>query len=66
MQYEVKNRADAHEATYEKDAPATAIISITDIGSEKNKFRSQEWLKAVLELQFDDVDAGRKGCITLK
>jgi predicted protein tyrosine phosphatase len=65
MTYEVKNRGDARLATMKTVAPITAIISITDIGSEKNSFRQQDWLKAVLEIQFNDVERG-KGCITKK
>jgi predicted protein tyrosine phosphatase len=63
MIYEVKNRQDAARATIQTNAPTTAIISITDIGSEKNSFYPQSWLKAVLEIQFDDVESGRR-CIT--
>jgi predicted protein tyrosine phosphatase len=63
MKYEVKNRRDARMATVQTNAPTTAIISITDIGSEKNSFYPQSWLKAVLDIQFNDVESGR-GCIT--
>jgi predicted protein tyrosine phosphatase len=65
MTYEVKNRGDARQATMKMEAPATAIISITDIGRDKNHFHKQDWLKGVLELQFNDVMRG-KGCITKK
>ena len=64
MQYLVLNRLEARRATYADTAPATAIISIVDIGAEKNKFFPQPWLLHLLEMQFDDVDEGRAGCIT--
>lgn len=66
MDYVIMNRIDAHRATYVKEAPNTAIISITDIAAESNKFYTQTWLKAVLDVKFDDVDAGHYGCITVK
>jgi predicted protein tyrosine phosphatase len=58
------NRRDATLATKEKTAPDTAIISITDYGDEKNIFYDADWLKAVFEIQFDDVDEGGHHCIT--
>ena len=58
------NRTDAHKATLEAAAPTTAIISVTDTGSEKNRFYPQPWLKGVVELQFLDVEAGGYDCIT--
>lgn len=51
------NRADAAEATLAADAPATAIISITDVGQPPNSFCPQSWLKDILRLQFNDVEA---------
>jgi predicted protein tyrosine phosphatase len=54
---------DARRATYEQDAPVTAIISISDIGDDLNKFYPQTWLKEVFAIQFDDVESGT-GCIT--
>jgi predicted protein tyrosine phosphatase len=56
---------DAQLVTRKADAPDTAIISITDKDSDKNCFYKAAWLKAVLELQFDDVEAGGRNCITL-
>jgi predicted protein tyrosine phosphatase len=66
MQYEIMNRIKARQSTYNQGAPVTAIISITDIGSEKNKFYPQEWLKEVFEIQFNDVNEGQKHCLTRK
>jgi predicted protein tyrosine phosphatase len=64
MRYEVMSRLDARQASRVKEAPVTAIISITDCGTELNKFHKANWLNAVLELQFDDVERGGRNCIT--
>lgn len=41
------------------------IVSITDVGSSPNYFnKGNEHVKAILPLQFDDVDYGQKNCIT--
>lgn len=64
MLYEIMNCADASEATCEAEAPTTAIISITDYGDEKNTFCRREWVKGILELQFNDEEAGGHRCIT--
>ena len=64
MQYEIMSRYNARQATYEKDASDTAIISITDPGTKSNKFYPQPWLLAVLELQFVDVEEPRAGHIS--
>jgi predicted protein tyrosine phosphatase len=66
VQYTIMNRLNARQATYDKDAPLSAIISITDIGSEVNQFYPQSWLLDVLHIQFDDVTERMKGCITKK
>lgn len=64
MIYEIMSRREALHATYGREAPTTAIISITDICAYKNKFCPQDWLIAILEIQFDDVTDGCRGCIT--
>ena len=64
MQFEVMNRLDARYATYEPIAPKTIIISLTDTGTEPNRFHWQPWLRDVLELQFLDVEEGELHCIT--
>lgn len=64
MRYEIMNRTDASEATSEAEAPNTAIISITDYGDEKNTFCQRDWIKGILELQFNDEEAGGYRCIT--
>ena len=64
MQYEVMSRYEARQASRQETAPTTAIISITDCASNKNIFYPADWLKAVLEQQFDDVEAGSPGCMT--
>ena len=66
MLYEVKSRINAQIATRDLEAPATAIISITDVGAERNKFHKRDWIIDILEIQFDDVTAGYKNCITPK
>jgi hypothetical protein len=63
MRYEIMNRADASQATREPLAPFTAIISVTNCGSERNKFYPARWLVDILELQFADVIRG-PDCIT--
>ena len=64
MQYLILNRMDARKSTYQREAPDTAIISITDINRKNNEFYPQEWLKALLEIKFADVTEGQPGCIT--
>ena len=59
----IMNRFDASQATREPEAAPTAIISVTDCGSEKNRFSPAKWLVDTLELQFDDVTVG-PNCIT--
>lgn len=66
MCYEIMNRIDARLATKESDAPNTVIISITDYGDKKNKFYPTNWLKGILEIQFDDVEFGGENCITIQ
>ena len=64
MQYEIMNRRGASLATREADAPNTVLISITDYDDEANKFSQTTWLKEILEIQFNDVEAGGFRCIT--
>jgi predicted protein tyrosine phosphatase len=59
------SRYEANRASKNENAPVTAMISITDCGKNKNAFCKSEWLKYILELQFDDVEAGQKNCITM-
>jgi len=49
MIYEIMNRTAASAATREPAAPITAIISITDIDSDKNTFYPQLWIKDILD-----------------
>ncbi|MDR0287326.1 MAG: hypothetical protein LBI03_06460 [Clostridiales bacterium] len=65
MIYEIMSRLEASQATKIENAPDTAIISITDVGKEKNNFKQVDWLKHIFEIQFDDVEAGKKNCITV-
>ena len=66
MQYEIMSRYNARQATYQNEAPDTAIISITDIGSKPNTFYPQSWLIDVLELQFYDVQEPQRGHISIE
>ena len=64
MIYEIMSRKEARYASGERIAPTTAIISITDIGSEHNEFYPARWIEAVLHIQFDDVIERGINCIT--
>ena len=66
MMFEIMNRYNARQATYEKDMPDTIIISITDPGTNNNMFYPQPWLLAILELQFVDVEEPQSGHISHK
>ena len=61
---EIMSRLKAQQATSEKNAPVTAIISVTDVGSPLNTFYPADWLIDILELQFEDVEFGGLNCIT--
>lgn len=61
----VKNRRDARRWSFENhDGISTIIISITDTFSQPNTFDHNDCIKAVLPLQFDDVNRGQPNCIT--
>jgi predicted protein tyrosine phosphatase len=64
MVYSIMGRADASQATRIPDDPVTAIISVTDTGSERNSFYPAKWITDILELQFLDVEQERNGGIT--
>ena len=64
MNYEIMSRKEARYVSGEMIAPTTAIISITDVGSEHNEFYPASWIEDVLHIQFDDVIDSGKNCIT--
>ena len=57
MKIEIMNREDARKESFKKNAPTTAIISISNIAAENNIFNYSEWLKAVLYVNFDDEES---------
>ena len=63
MWCEVMSRLEAMQASREDTAPTTAVISVTDCGTELNRFYPSEWLVGVRALQFDDVVSG-ENCMT--
>jgi predicted protein tyrosine phosphatase len=66
MIYEIMNRHDARYASGNESAPASAIISITDVGSDENKFYPAKWIHETLHLKFDDVGEHGRNCITME
>jgi protein-tyrosine phosphatase len=60
------SRRDASKYTFSSECIFDCIIvSITDAGSSSNNFNEENnYVKAILPLQFDDVDYGQKNCIT--
>ena len=66
MQYEIMSRYNARQASYQNEAPNTAIISITDPGTKANSFYPQPWIVAILEQQFIDVEKPKRGHISLE
>jgi len=62
MNYEIMSRKEAHYASGEMIAQTTAIISITDFGSEHNVFYPASWIEDVLHIQFDDVIESGNNC----
>ena len=64
MNISVMSRNEAKKASYKGFDKKTIIISITDVGSKLNTFKKQNLLLDVLHIQFDDVEAGEKNCIS--
>lgn len=60
------NKRNACKYTYSPECIFDCIIiSITDVGSSPNYFNKEnKYVKAILPLQFDDVDYGQDNCIT--
>lgn len=66
MIFKVMSRRNACKYTYSPECMFDCIIvSITDVGSSPNYFNKEnKHVKAILSLQFDDVDYGQVNCIT--
>ena len=66
MIFKVMSRRNASKYTFSPECIFDCIIvSITDVGSSPNNFNEEnKYVKAILPLQFDDVDYGQKNCIT--
>lgn len=66
MIFKVMSRRNASKYTYSTECVFDCIIiSITDVGSFPNHFNKEnKYVKAILPLQFDDVDYGQDNCIT--
>ena len=66
MIFKVMSRRNACKYTYSPECMFDCvIISITDVGSSPNYFNKEnKHVKAILPLQFDDVDYGQENCIT--
>lgn len=64
MQFIVLSREKARKFSYTNIDKPTIIISITDVGSEPNRFNHNSGILNVLHLQFNDVDIHEPFCIT--
>lgn len=60
----IMNRQDAREFTHQPAKQPYAIISIRDVGAQPNEFAQNPAITGILNLAFDDVDAGERNCIT--
>lgn len=68
MQFKIMSRTKARRFTYAPECCFDCIIiSITDPGSDPNRFCSyNSCIKGILRLEFDDVDSPEPLCITEK
>lgn len=64
MKFDVKSREDAVRMSYEALQENIVIISITDMFSEIPDFATNERIKGVLKLQFNDVEGWEDGHIS--
>ena len=64
MNFEVLSRQRARKMSFSSNIDDCIIVSITDTYSERNRFATNEHIKAVLHIQFDDVEKGETNCIT--
>ena len=64
MKFEVMSRTNAKKMSCINDIDDCIIISITDAGSEPNHFNDNSHIKAILNVQFNDVEFGDSKCIT--
>jgi hypothetical protein len=58
------SRKEARYASGEMIAPTTAIISITDVGSEHNEFYPASWIEAVVTAFQQTKDTFQIGLVT--
>lgn len=64
MKFEVMSRNNARSISFDNSIEDCIIISITDVGSEPNHFNNNSHIKAVLNVQFNDVEFNENGCIS--
>lgn len=62
--FTVMSRSAAKKFSFGNIPEKTIIISITDVGSEDNRFNRQSNLVDVCRVKFDDVEKGEENCIT--
>lgn len=62
----IMSRSNAYKYQFKNHNEKTAIISITDVDASYNNIHctSQNGIKAVLALKFEDVERGYPDCIT--
>ena len=65
MEFQVMNREEARRYSYKKHEETSIIISISDACSCPNRFQknTQNGIKNVLQVFFDDVEKGEKDAI---
>lgn len=61
----ILNRKLASEYTKNTEIPKTIIVSITDVESEPNHFYDNPNVVAIHRVQFQDVEKGEQGAITM-
>lgn len=64
MNFTVMSRRVAADFSTQQNIEPCIIVSITDVGSSPNVFADNPNIKAILPLQFDDVEIGEENCIT--
>lgn len=64
MEFKIMSREKAKKFSYSNIELSTVIVSITDFGSLPVTFSRNGNIKAVLNLQFNDVDCGEENCMT--
>lgn len=64
MEFKVLSREKARRLSFHSDIKNCIIISITDYDSTPNVFHQNHHIKAVIHIQFDDVEKGEEHCMT--